>query len=202
MSAQIQLEYTLDGVFLQVPETTKVESLAKQYNILDYYFCIKDQDSYSFYNFDYTLAKTITRDSAYLFAANIFTTDGKITFIEAKKGIYDNYEPFNSVKLYNEDGSMLFDFGTNQWFGIIKIGEQYKFCTSNYDMVNVGEPYWTYVQKNGVTKIYSLPGNGQPTDIDSPTAPARTTNARKVVENGQMYIILDGVKYAVTGSSM
>lgn len=203
MSAQIQLEHTLDGIFILSPETAEVHisEIPEQYNIVNQYYCIHENNKYSFYYNDFTLATFFSKDSIYLLSTNIFTTDGKITYIEARKGEYDYHLPFNSVKLYNEDGSMLFDFGANQWFGIFNKGGEYKFYTTNYDVV-YKEGSWDYILENRVTKIYSLPGNGQPTDLETPSAPARTTNARKVVENGQMYIILDGVKYAVTGSSM
>jgi len=90
--------------------------------------------------------------------------------------------------LCKEDGTLIQNFGEVDLFIVPSTNGYLLFAVQHY-----ATPMYT--------KVYAIPGNGQPTDLEAPTAQTRTSNARKVVENGQMYIILDGVKYAVTGST-
>jgi len=110
------------------------------------------------------------------FSDDFWTDDGKICFL-----VCDS-ECDGVFRLYNEDGQMLKEFSGVLYF--IPADDAYYVIDKVY--------------KSGMD-VYKIPYS--PTEIEAPTAPARTSNARKVIENGQMYIILDGVKYAVTGST-
>jgi len=114
---------------------------------------------------------------------NFWTNDGKLAFALSS---YKQDGGEENTIIYNEDAEQLCTFSTDL-FCIVDGGELYYVVDVNY--------------KTKVNTVYSCPKYHTPSNIEEPTAPARTSNARKVVENGQMYIILDGVKYAVTGST-
>ncbi len=146
-----------------------------------------------------TINKVSNGNSSYVeqTSKNFFTTDGKICFLYYESsGTYPNFT-MHQVKIIDEDGNTIYDCVDKPFFE----GSQVYLIDGNYylflqELTNLGEQIVAYR-----TLIYSLPGHGVPTDLDTPAAPARTTNARKVVEDGQLYIILEGVKYAVTGST-
>lgn len=122
----------------------------------------------------------------------LFTTDGKICFlVRARFG--DTYPDYtNKYMVLNENGIVIESF---------KDEYPYHYYPILFSMD--GGIYIAFVPDDkgegyqGDSDIYLLPSTT--TDLN---IPIRQSNARKIIENGQMYIILDGEKYAVTGSSM
>ena len=99
------------------------------------------------YNEDFSLRKSVYLDLPdgysylyfYNFSEKIFNTDDKLEFLV-------EYNPSNGLRLYNEDGVMLKDFGG--------IYSHEIHCTSN------GEYRLTVVKNNSITEVYKLPGRG------------------------------------------
>ena len=129
------------------------------------------------------------KNGFYLVSRNIFTTDNKITFLRIGDG---------NIAIYDEDKMLIKQLLTTSMpceFGLKKVNGHFYLIILEIDDSSYPVTFKSY--------IYSLPGTGEiSTDFDSPTAPIRTSNVQKVIENGQMYIILDGIKYAVSGSEM
>lgn len=199
------------GAMYVTAQITKVATLTQEANWSGcsgvgnvVYTIDKTRHNISIYDKTFQNPKSITIQTKYknegsyipIVARNIFTTDGKACVLvnqyDEDSQLEWRYRPA-TVKIIDEDGNIIKDFGDC-------VGN-----SENTNVINIDGQYFLLIPTFGdinITDVYSLPGNGQPTDLETPSAPARTTNARKVVENGQMYIILDGVKYAVTGSSM
>lgn len=123
----------------------------------------------------------------------LFTTDDKICFfVIARFGDWDNGT--SKFMVLNENGIVVEGFKTEytrNYYPVLFSIDGNIYVAIMPDGKSVG--------RQGDADIYLLPSTT--TDLDSPSAPIRTSNAHKIIENGQMYIILDGVKYAVTGSS-
>ncbi|MCQ2328825.1 MAG: hypothetical protein MJZ59_05730 [Paludibacteraceae bacterium] len=131
----------------------------------------------------------------YWASIGLFTTDGKICFLVRARfgGTYPN-DTYKYMVL-NENGIVVESFKDEYPF------HYYPTLFSMDGGIYIAFTPDTQGEDNqGDSDIYLLPSTT--TDLDSPSAPIRTSNAHKIIENGQMYIILDGVKYAVTGSSM
>lgn len=112
----------------------------------------------------------------YLIYKNFWNNDDAIYAL-----IYEQNDFQSAFFLYKDNGELIQTFGSS-----LEI-----FATEDgYILIDIYKSQ---------TKIYEIPGNGT-SDFANPTAPMHNSNARKVIENGQLYIILDGVKYAVTGS--
>jgi len=210
MNAQITFEGVIDGAFgcgLYLPE---------QYFNVGKLPIVSGDTLLTLYNEDLSLykevkipsycgtSKSVPMSSArrapqggpsynlYMVSKNLFTTDGKICFIQHGCG---------HLRIYNEDAQLVQDLGDLPTAGgVVKVGNSYMLFLIDY-VYNYDSATGTYTEYNK-TYIYSLPGNGDfDTAIENnPAVPAKqSSNAYKVIENGQVYIVLDGVKYAVTG---
>ena len=207
VNAQIYLEKTVSG---RMPNWLSMD---------DYYFdCGKLPIVYGdtlveLYNDDMTLYKTIRFASTpkalnrnpvkrspsaymggpssgmYLFAKNVYTTDGKIAFVR-----WSNYH----LSIYDEDGQMIFDLENieNSSCGIFPIGGKWKLVIQKdeWNMETLSSTYTSY--------IYSLPGSGNTSeDIMSPISP-RKSSARKYLRKDQVLIENTDHTYTVTGQEV
>ncbi len=200
MSAQITKVGTIEGECRVYTDNTAIGNVvySEQENENNTIVTLYD-NTFDVYK-SVTINKVSNGNSSYVeqTSKNFFTIDGKICFLYYESsGTYPNFT-MHQVKIIDEDGNTVYDCVDKPFFE----GSQVYLIDGNYYLFLEGLAHIDGEFKADKTYIYSLPGHGVPTDLETPTAPARTTNARKVVENGQMYIILDGVKYAVTGSSM
>ena len=118
-----------------------------------------------------------------MFTRNIFTTDGKVTFLK-----YVN----SHISVYNEDGELVSDLQDTEYnFGLMTINGKWKLIIREYDyMPDAKEKYY----------IYSLPGNGEFQDIVSPSAPRKS--ARKYLQNDQVRIENADRIYTLTGQEV
>ena len=130
----------------------------------------------------------------YWASKGLFTTDDKICFmVRAEFGDWSN-RTFKYMVL-NENGIVIESFK-----------EEYSsyYFPSLFSMNgNIYVAFTPDVRSEGNlgdSDLYSLPCTT--TDFDSPAAPIRQAEVQKVVENGQMYLIFDGIKYAVSGSEV
>lgn len=210
MKRRLILSVLLAGAMCINAQITKVATLTQEANwsgcsdVGNVVYTIDEtRHNISIYDRTFQNPKSITIQTKYqndgiwipVVARNIFTTDGKacvlVTQYDKDSQLEWRYRPA-TVKIIDEDGNIVKDFGD---------------CVGNLEdteVINIDGLYFLLIPTFGdvnITDVYSLPGNGQPTNLDTPTIPTRTTNARKIVEDGKMYIILDGVKYAVTGST-
>lgn len=200
-NAQIYLEKVLEGTF------------PKWLSYDDYYFdCGKLPMVYGdtlieLYNDDMSLYKSIrfahtstpspsaparkvptalkgSPDYAFcMFTRNIFTTDGKVTFLK-----YVN----SHISVYNEDGELVSDLQDTEFnFGLMTINGKWKLIIREYDyMPDAKEKYY----------IYSLPGNGEFLDVVAPSVPRKS--ARKVLQNDQVRIENADRIYTLTGQEI
>ena len=206
VNAQIYLEKTVNG---KMPNWLSMD---------DYYFdCGKLPIVYGdtlveFYNDDMTLYKSVRftsnpkapkRNSVkrspsaymggpssgmYLFAKNVYTTDGKIAFIR-----WSNYH----LSIYDEDGQMIFDVQDmdDSNCGIFPINGKWKLVIQKdeWNMETLSSTYTSY--------IYSLPGMGEASqDVVTPSAPRH--NVRKYLRNDQVLIENTDHTYTVTGQEV
>ena len=112
------------------------------------------------YNIDYSLFKTvsITPPSGYSITSvsyltkNLFNSNDKLEFFVQFTGQTTDYSVYQSLRLYDEDGVVIKDFGFNYIFAssIHKINNQYRLSVVRYI-------YSTPVSY--ITEIYSLPGS-------------------------------------------
>lgn len=193
--AQIYLEKTVNG------------KMANWLDLEDYYYdCGKLPIVYGdtlveLYNDDMTLYKTIRfapsnvsnpnmsgknqverSPSAYkggpssgmfLFARNVYTTDGKVAFIR-----WSN----RHIAVYDEDGKMVCDLQDMEDAncGVFSVNGKWKLIIQEdvWDPETYFSSYTTY--------IYSLPGDGEAQDVETPSAPRKS--ARKVLKQDQVLI--------------
>lgn len=114
--------------------------------------------SLNFYHDDYSLYKSLTNifeDNViscmptYL-SRNLFNTDNKLEFLT----IISTKEGVNSIKLFNEDGEVIKDFGSAASAYCIKIKNKIKLLVNkmeiSYDPANPGANY--------TSELYSIPG--------------------------------------------
>ncbi len=117
---------------------------------------------------------------AALVSRNIFTTDNKVCFItvtgDGKQGIY------------NEDGQLV---------QLIKEGGRDYMPY----MIHVNDKYLLLLQGYNDAYIYSLPGDGEATDVDEVSAPRRN-NARKYINNDQVLIDSNDRTYTIQGQEV
>ena len=127
----------------------------------------------------------------FLISQNIFTTDNKIAFIRWSNG---------TLKVYDEDGTLIKDLGGNDygWFGIITVNGKYKLGVVESKWVSDGE----YIgHEEYKTQIYSLPGSGELSeDIVALSSPKRS--ARKIARDSQVLIQTETDTYTLTGQEI
>jgi len=155
-TAQINLEYTF-------PNSTVTFYAANK----TYYGCSDASlNQIKIYNSDYSLFKSIsitpptgyTYNGTYIFSDKLFNSDNKIEFLVSfVKSVLD-FSSYYSLKLYNEDGLILKDFGTSYMLypSTIKLlsGET-KLSILRYVYDTSTSP----ATLKYFTDIYSLPGS-------------------------------------------
>ena len=129
----------------------------------------------------------------FLFAKNLYTTDGKIGFIR-----WSNWH----VAVYDEDGQMVCDLQDmgDPNCGIFSVNGKWKF------VIQTDVWSWDEEAQTGkaeyTTYIYSLPGNGDMSeDILVPSSP-RKSAARKLLRQNQVMIENAGGTYTLTGQEI
>ena len=150
------------------------------YNIEAPYFYESDQDSNNeglilnlYEKDDFSLYKSVHITNigdcgfAELVSRNIFTTDNKVCFTVTTGD--------GKLCIYNEDGQLVET--------LLEGGNGY-----NSYIVSVDGKYLLIVSKSygQGARIYSLPGNGEAQDVETPSAPRKS--ARKVLKKDQVYI--------------
>jgi len=159
--AQINLEHTFNNEHVFYENRFDVEL-----------FHCTNNNQIKLYNTDYSLYKTVnitppigyTFSGGFNFSKKLFNDDNKIeftaNFFKNEGGII-----YYNIRLYNEDGTMLKDFGEHPYTiiaSVIKINEQYKLSIYKYATPSV----------NAITEIYSLPG----TLPSNPTEPINNSS--------------------------
>ncbi|MDR1973641.1 MAG: T9SS type A sorting domain-containing protein [Bacteroidales bacterium] len=154
--AQITLEHTFDG-------STNYSNTSYQNIGIDRYIQVnEDNNQIKIFNTDYSLYKTITitpptgyeLSSIFFLSMTLFNSNSKIEFLVRfilVSPTTETFSKYSSLKLYDEDGTMLKDFGTAYYiypYGVFNIDNKFKLLISRQ----------TY---NGptTTEVYSLPGN-------------------------------------------
>jgi len=172
LHAQINLEHTFDGYVS--PNYEYVNPIINYY-VESMNFSTSNQ--IKIYKEDYTLYKSVSitpptsyaPSQTYSFSKNIFTTDDKITFLVmfVKDGSTDNTRSI--LRLYNEDGAMIKDFGNAYIFSPsihLTSSNKYRLLVLKYLF---GGSTFTYK-----TEIYSVPG-APPPPPPPPVPPTITT---------------------------
>ena len=154
-TAQITLEHTFKG--------NVTASWNYAYNVIDYYIYVNTAtNQVRFYNEDYSLYKSVTITppsnysfiGAYTFSKNMITTDDKISFcvVFGNSTLPDQNLRYN-LKMYDEDGIMIKDFGYMAVAGsptFYEVSKKYKLLLLRYIYENSTIGY--------ETEIYSVPG--------------------------------------------
>lgn len=119
----------------------------------------ENNQSLNFYDSDYRLYKSVTNFfdgnaiscmPTYL-SRNLFNSDNKLEFI----ALTSNKDGVNTIKLINEDGRIIKDFGSAASAYCIKIKNKIKLLVNkveiSYDPTNPGATY--------TSELYSVPGS-------------------------------------------
>lgn len=164
------------------------------YNIEAPYFYESDQDSNNeglilnlYEKDDFSLYKSVHITNigdcglAELVSRNIFTTDNKVCFTVTTGD--------GKLCIYNEDGQLVET--------LLEGGYGY-----NSYIVSVDGKYLLIVSKSygQGARIYSLPGNGETQDIETPAAPRKS--ARKVLKKDQVLVENAEKTYTLQGQEV
>lgn len=115
---------------------------------------------------------------------NIFTTDGKTSFI-----LCCSSGQSYSYRIIDEDGEEVFNFNNPQL-------DKYKFY-----IIKINGCYKLLAREVNKTYIYSLPGNGEvSTDIVSPSS--LKPSARKIARDGQVLVETENNTYTLQGQEV
>ena len=199
-NAQITLEHTFVGtVYIKTPNGGDLYGgidAPYLYSFDKTQLKMFDKDTYELYKtYTYSIP-TVSYpmvDIVYL-TRNIFTNDGKVSFIFCFStdggGVSQNY-----CRIIDEDGNILFDFNNpylrSYGFSLIKMGNSYKLLAREYDYQN-SNPVKTY--------LYSLPGNGEATEIYTPSS--SKYSARKIAREGQVLVETENNTYTLQGQQV
>ena len=94
------------------------------------------------------------------------------------------------VVLLNESGTIVQDFGTG-----------FNVFSPSPEIISLSDGSCKLIlKKDGSSLIYSLPGNGQATEISSPSSPKRS--ARKIANKGNVLVETDDHTYTLTGQEV
>lgn len=164
------------------------------YNIEAPYFYESDQDSNNeglilnlYEKDDFSLYKSVHITNigdcgfAELVSRNIFTTDNKVCFTVTTGD--------GKLCIYNEDGQLVET--------LLEGGYGY-----NSYIVSVDGKYLLIVSKSygQGARIYSLPGNGEAQDVETPSAPRKS--ARKVLKKDQVLVENAEKTYTLQGQEV
>ena len=196
-NAQITLEHTitvpLDEYHISFPNLDGHESPG--FNLIGDIMEFRSRTSgemsiLDLHTYSTTVLPKIANGEIWYIAKNYFTLDNRICFIvwtsNESLSETDNHE---HLYLYDQNGVLIQDLGSGRWCncGLFPlINGQYMFYLGRSHM-------------NGTTDIelYSLPGNGEATDVDEVSAPQR--NTRKYLHNDQVLIDSNEQTYNMKG---
>ncbi len=129
---------------------------------------------------------------------NIYTLTGKVSDIAMDKEDATKYSVYGNFNITDETGTIYI-------YGLLTAdGEKQQFQTMGIDNGDIVTLKGTYTIYNGKPQIqdaiYVSHVEGSTTALENTTA--NEVKARKVVENGQIYILKDGVKYNIFGAEV
>lgn len=155
VNAQIALEHTFSN------ESSAVMVFST--NSATYFYVLNSTNNQlKIFNSDYSVYKTLTLtpqtgyklSNVYQFSTKLFNTDDKIEFIVSSYQISNS--SVSSLKLYNENGETLKDFGNRaSAMAFTTTSNQTKLVVWGYTIDNTTNP----ATINYVTDIYTLPGS-------------------------------------------
>lgn len=199
-NAQIILEHTFDH---EISAGWGIAAFSVGYfgsdcRTIGNYLCEKDEVNQKLYIYDAndcSLLKTITTEEGtnyFFISRGIFTSDNSWSYVTFKKTTtkawdigYEACNYYYEIKIQLEDGSVIATLSTQT------------FCEDYVTLLKVGNGYKLVVEKNKKFDYYSLPGNGEVTDISEVSAPRR--NARKYINYDQVLIDNNKRTYTVQG---
>lgn len=144
------------------------------------------------YPSDYSVYKSI--NNSLLDHGKIVAISYDVFAVDKIAWLYSKYDPEHEFVyiIQDEDGNVLLDLGAG-WDLSIWINKY----NSNWFLTV--EDY-----KNGVTKIYSLPGDGsepqKATEVSSPSCAKR--DVRKIIRNGQVLVEAENNYYTIEGQEV
>lgn len=208
VNAQITLEHTFDG-------NVDYSTSSYFYPGIDYYtYFNSETNQVRIYNKDYSLYKSITItppanyhiSSVYILSKNVFTNDNKITFFAYFT--QDNASmnnSLNNLKLYDENGVVIKDFGYLYSFhpSVHIVSNKYRLSVVRYIYTN---------SNNSITHetdIYSLPGtvsNNSAINIPQPAGNASPLIVYPNPAKSDVFVECDGFNtvkfYDVSGKEV
>ncbi len=148
---------------------------------------------------DGSLYKTITKKagcSYTLLSRGIFTADNKWSFVTYERSntigwedcSFEDCKYYYTIKIQTEDGETLATLSTNA------------FCEDLVTLVKVENAYKLLVKNNTKYDFYSLPGNGEAQDVETPSAPRKS--ARKVLKKDQVLVENAEKTYTLQGQEV
>lgn len=191
-NAQINLLHTFDGYI-----SISMNIYGDQYNYIEtsyFYECspainngyatinLYNSEDFSLYKTVLVPALLVPASGSYWYISavsrNLFTQDNKVCFC-----LWDADASPKNTYVYNEDAQQIaiLNGGSPR---VVSINGTYRLITS-------GE---------GNTYIYSLPGNGESTEISAPSSPKRS--ARKIARDGQVLVETDTNTYTLQGAEV
>ena len=193
VNAQITLEHTFDGAIWV--STTRFADIYGDNNAAPYFYSFDNQQLKLYDKTTFELYKTYSytlpnvqwpRVEIWCVTKNIFTTDGKTAFIfnfDEEGGNSQNY-----CKIIDEDGRVIYDFNNKKLasFTLVKIDGHFKLLAREKE------------DEGAKTYLYSLPGNGDATEISTPSSPKRS--ARKIAREGQVLVETETNTYTLQGA--
>ena len=193
--AQITLEHTFNGDLYPWTYTlsgfTSAQlvygdlffSITQNYSTDDRLITIYDANSYE------AVINLHTNSFGFVAARGYFSTSNEVMVL---------LEQNNHLVLLSESGELVQDLGEMTLNGnppqIIRMSDGTCKLYVRSATYYMGEP------TNVVTRIYSLPGNGVPTSVASPSSPTRS--ARKIACDGQVLIETESNTYTLTGQEI
>ena len=187
-NAQITLERTFSG---------SIDAPIIRESILGDYYIQTDKSNNTITVYDandYSVVWSLNMPNAraYLFSTNIFTTDGKFACLVETKDDSKTDNTRCHLYVYDEDKNIIADLGTSwdhEYLNFVKVSSGYKL------LVEKVAPDYIFT-----TEIYSLPGNGESTDLSEVSAPRRDT--RKYINNAQVLIDSNERTYTIQGQEV
>ena len=187
-NAQITLEHTFTNGYigsslLATPPSGNTYSPSvfdgfADYNEEDHTLTIYNPEDYSIEVVMYNVNQK--PDYRFLFLSkNIFTTDGTYSYLLLTS---------NGANIIDQNGEIIFTFPDD-------------VADYNAYLLKVGNSYKLAFRYNGRPMyIYSLPGDGEATEISTLSSPKRS--ARKIAHEGQVLVETDVKTYTVTGQEV
>lgn len=200
-NAQITLQHTFSNEInlgWGISSSVAFALEADNYIVGNYIFEEQNNNILIYDASDCTLLQTFAKQDGETYAfisKGIFTTDNKWSFVvfaraNTAERVDIPYEPcsyYYGAQVKTEDGNILATLTTKV------------ICENQVKLIKVGENYKLVVENdNGKYDYYSLPGNGEATDVDEVSAP-RHNNTRKYINNAQVLIDNNERTYTMHG---